>query len=194
MHRKRPTEPYVVLVASSLLLLVAGVSARAAFAGPEPAPHGDPRGDATATSQGPTWPPVVAALEGDWEGSGTLFGSAASFTMSWERSLNDQFLRLTFGNALVTDDGNSPVLAAEAFYRAGADGSLTGYWFDTRGEVVTLRARVTDDRIVTDWQASSESGRTTYRVVDADTVEVVDEVRGANGLQEFGRATYARRR
>lgn len=161
--------------------------------GPAPAAEGSAR-RATAPQQESTWPAVVDALEGEWDGSGTLFGSPASFTMSWQRSLGDRFLRLVFSNALTTDDGPSPVLSAEAFYRPDDEGGLAGYWFDTRGETVTLRARVTDDRVVTDWQASSESGRTTYLVVDADTLEVIDEVRGADGWQEFGRATYTRRR
>lgn len=188
---KEPLPAARLMVMFVVLLVAAATPAGARVMSP-PGHAGDPPA-AAPPPQEPEWPAVVVALEGDWEGSGTLFGSPASFTMSWHRSLGDRFVRLVFRNALVTDDGASPVLQAEAFYRPADDGGLAGHWFDTRGEVVTLRARVADDRIVADWQASSESGRTTYRVVDADTVEVVDEVVGADGLQEFGRATYTRR-
>jgi len=177
----------------TFVLLFLAAAAAGAHVAPRPGQTEGLPADAPIALQETEWPAVVVALEGDWEGSGTLFGSPASFAMSWHRSLGDRFVRLVFRNALVTDDGTSPVLQAEAFYRPAEDGGLSGHWFDTRGEVVTLRARVADDRIVTEWQASSESGRTTYRLVDADTVEVVDEVLGANGLQEFGRATYTRR-
>jgi hypothetical protein len=146
-----------------------------------------------AAAQETAWPAVVTALQGEWQGEGTLFGNPATFTMEWSAALGDRFVRLRFSNALVNEGGSSPIISAEAFYRVAADGGLEGHWFDTRGYVLTLSARVTDDRIVTDWAAAGvESGRTTYRMIDADTVEVIDEVSREGELQEFGRATYRR--
>ena len=74
-----------------------------------------------------------------------------------------------------------------------SEARLSGHWFDSRGLVLSLAAEAFEDRLVTDWTAPSESGRTTYRIVDDDTVEVIDEVRSDEGLREFARATYRRR-
>ena len=141
------------------------------------------------------WPPVIAALEGEWEGTGTLFGDAAAFTMEWTPVLGGRFMRLRFTNAFVRDGDVTPVLEAEAFYRLEDDASLAGHWFDTRGVIITLRGVVEDDALVADWSAEGiEDGRTTYRVVDATTVEVTDLVQTPDGWNEFGRAIYRRRR
>lgn len=152
-----------------------------------------PAPSAVASAAQEPWPTVVSTLEGEWRGEGTLFGNPATFTMEWAPVLGARFVRLRFSNALVNEGGSTPIITAEAFYRLADGGGLEGHWFDTRGYVLSLSARVTDDRIVTDWVAAGvESGRTTYRLIDPDTVEVVDEVSRDGELQEFGRATYRR--
>lgn len=132
---------------------------------------------------------VFERLEGTWAGSGTLFGRPAAFTMRWDVSGGLASLRFT--NALVEADGTeTPVMSAAAVYRI--DGDAEGVWLDSRGERVELAWTVADGALVVDWRASAESGRTTYRPVDGDRVEVVDEVAADDGWRVFGNASHAR--
>lgn len=132
---------------------------------------------------------VFEQLEGTWAGPGTLFGQPAAFTMRWD--VSEGLASLHFTNALVDADGTeTPVLSAAAVYRI--DGEPTGVWLDSRGERVELTWTVADRALVVDWRASTESGRTTYRPVDRDGVEVVDEVAAGDGWRVFGTALHAR--
>lgn len=135
-------------------------------------------------------PDVLSALEGRWSGDGTLMGRSARFEMTWTRVLNGRFLRLEFRNAFADVDPVQTVLEADAYYRLGG-AELTGSWMDTRGVILSLRATVGDSELVTDW-TGSESGRTTYRVIDSNTVEVVDLVRSGDEWREFAVARYQR--
>jgi hypothetical protein len=64
----------------------------------------------------PTDPRVFEALEGRWEGEGTLFGRPARFEMQWER-VNGVAV-LTFTNGMIDESGDiTPVLGAVAIYR-----------------------------------------------------------------------------
>lgn len=136
---------------------------------------------------------VFAALEGDWEGSGTLMQRPASFSMRWE-STGDGFMRLTYTNAFVGDDGTvTPVLTANAVYFVRGSSAI-GVWLDTRPQRLTIEALLTDSSVVSSWTAASETGRTEYVVHSADSVTVRDFV-DVNGTERlFGEATYRRRR
>ena len=134
---------------------------------------------------------VIERLIGSWEGEGKLFGRPARFSMSWSWTLGQQFVELRFENRLVQEDGTEQkVLEAVALYRVTDDGTLSGTWFDSRGQVVELNAAATADTLSTHWTADTEEGRTTYRVIDADTVEVEDHVLGEEGWRAFGSAVY----
>lgn len=136
-------------------------------------------------------PEVIEHLIGSWEGEGELFGRPARFSMSWSWTLEQQFVELRFENRLVQEDGSAQkVLEAVALYRVTDDGALSGTWFDSRGQVVELSAAATADALSTHWTADTEEGRTTYRVIDADTVEVEDHVLGEEGWRPFGSAVY----
>jgi hypothetical protein len=57
---------------------------------------------------------------------------------------------------------------------------------------IDIRWTATDSVLVSEWTAPEEAGRTTYRVLGPDALEVIDEVASDGGLRIFGRATYAR--
>ena len=135
--------------------------------------------------------PVFERLMGAWEGDGQLFGQPASFSMRWEWTLDRRFVELSFENRLIQPDGSGrTVLRARAFYTATEP--LRGAWFDTRGEILELSAAATDSTLVAEWSAESETGRTTYRILEPDLLEVRDEVLGDDGLRVFGVASYRR--
>ena len=141
----------------------------------------------------PAGPQVLDRLVGSWEGEGELFGRPATFSMTWSPVLAGEFLRLEYENRLVEADGSHrTVLEAFALYRVAEGERLRGTWFDTRGQVLELRAVATDSTLVTRWIGESEQGRTTYRVIDSGTVEVEDDVLEDKGWRRFGKATYRR--
>ncbi len=133
---------------------------------------------------------VLATLEGSWEGEGELLGRSATFAMTWERALNGRFLRLDFSNAFADTDPVQPVLESQAYYLLGGP-TLSGQWMDSRGVILSLRAEVVGPALVTEW-TGDESGRTEYRVIDDDALEVIDSVLSGGEYHLFARARYRR--
>jgi hypothetical protein len=134
--------------------------------------------------------PVFDRLVGDWRGDGMLMGQPAEFTMSWTR--HGELAVLTFSNAVADSAGQvTPVLEAAAVYRT-AYASPEAVWLDSRDVRVEIEWAATDSTLVADWSAPNEQGRTTYRVIGEDAVEVTDEVRTDEGWRTFGTARYRR--
>lgn len=135
----------------------------------------------------------VDRLIGAWHGEGKLFGADAVFSMTWERVLGGQFIRLTFENKLQRPNEAARVLQAQAFYKSAGVDRLEGTWFDSRGMVLPLEGSVAPASLTTLWGTpATEQGRTVYRVVDEERVEVEDYVLKEGQWHEFGRATYRR--
>ena len=134
--------------------------------------------------------PVLATLEGSWEGKGELLGRPATFVMTWERALNGRFLRLEFGNAFADTDPVQPVLESHAYYLLGG-AILHGQWMDSRGAMLSLRAEIVGTALVTNW-TGRESGRTEYQVIDDDTLEVTDYFQSDGEYRLFAQARYRR--
>lgn len=133
---------------------------------------------------------VFDRLVGDWRGEGMLMGQPAQFTMSWTR--HGGLAVLTFSNAVADSAGRvTPVLEAAAVYRT-AYAAPEAVWLDSRGVRVEIEWAATDSTLVADWSAPTEAGRTTYRVVADDAIEVTDEVRTDEGWRTFGTARYRR--
>ena len=148
---------------------------------------------ALASADTPVAPVAIERLTGSWEGEGELFGRPAAFSMSWSPVLAGRFVELRFENRLVLEDGSEQtVLQSVAFYRVDADGGLSGSWFDTRGQTISLSATTGPSEVSTLWTGDTEEGRTTYAIIDDDSVEVFDEVRSGDERRPFGRATYRR--
>jgi len=126
------------------------------------------------------------AFLGTWTGTGTLFGSPSDYTMTWERTLRDRFLRLSFRNSAIE---------ATAFYRVADDPTWTGTWHDSRGVTQPLSATWSDSTLEVAWGSpETEQGRTTYRLVGPDAIDVRDEVLRGEAWSVFGEARYARAR
>jgi hypothetical protein len=137
-----------------------------------------------------TDPRIFEALDGRWEGEGTLFDRPARFEMQWER-VNGVAV-LTFTNGMIDTTGViTPVLGAVAIYRT-AVATPRGTWEDTRGIQVQIAWTATDSTLVSSWTAPTEEGRTTYTVTADGTIDVFDEVMRQGALAPFGQATYRR--
>jgi hypothetical protein len=134
---------------------------------------------------------ALARLAGTWSGEGTVLKSAARVELKWEWTLDGQFLRLTFANQM-----GPRRFEGHAYYRALGDGRYRGTWFDNSGMIRPIDARRDNDAIVSQWGTpETEVGETRYTLIDDDTMEIVDRVRGKDGSwREFGRVTVKRQR
>lgn len=135
---------------------------------------------------------VFSALEGAWDGVGTLLGRRAEFDMEWSVG-EGGFVHLSFANSWVSEDGSrTPVLRSEASYLVSGS-SAQGVWIDTRPQRIQLDAVLTDTSVVTTWTAEAERGRTEYTVRSLDEVYVRDLVEADGEFRLFAEARYRRR-
>jgi hypothetical protein len=171
-------QPLIALILAALAPLVVPIAATHA---------GSP--------QAATRPAVIAALLGDWRGTGIVNGRKSSLTMTWDVTVADAFIRLRFRNEMAPS-GAQPayVFEGHGYYRVSGSGGA-GTWMDARGLILPVRVSLTDDAFVSDWgdASSLERGRTTYRLTAPDVLEVIDEVQADDGTyREFGRGQYRR--
>lgn len=136
---------------------------------------------------------LFAKLAGGWRGMGILSGMSADMRMNWEPVLDGQFQRLTLDNRMSGEDGKSWHFKAQAFYRIGKDGGITGTWFDSRGISQPLTGAIESDTLLISWGTeATESGRSSYRL-SSGSLDVVDEVLTKDGeWRIFGRTKLTR--
>jgi hypothetical protein len=150
--------------------------------------------DAVAQAQRPVMPALMSQLDGAWRGSGTILGQPSRVEMQWQPALDGRFVRLTFVSH-IGPEPRSQRFEGHAYYQATAEGGrLRASWFDSSGLVRPVEAVATTDTLVATWGTpETEVGETTYRLVTANEMDVVDRVRGQNGVwREFGRSRLSR--
>ena len=126
---------------------------------------------------------------GNWEGSGTLFGMEARFSMIWEKTLNDKFLKLTFQNRFMDENNNVRVMDAQGFYNTETG---KGHWFDSRGQMLPLALEMDKKTLKVLWgDESTEQGKTLYMIV-GKKMAVEDYVMKDGEYSAFGKAEYVR--
>lgn len=129
---------------------------------------------------------------GEWEGKGTLMGNTAEFSMKWEQVLNDQFYMLTFRNSM---PNSSFSMDAHAYYKIEDSGTISGYWFDSRGISFPLSGNTEDSTITILWGTPEiEQGKTEYVLTSHNEVTVNDFVLRNDEYALFGEATYQRKK
>lgn len=152
--------------------------------------------------------PLLTRLVGVWSGEGTVLGQPARVRMEWAPTLDDAFVRLTFVNemgparlapqpeglAQGKPAAKSRRFEGHAYYRATADNAYRGIWVDNSGAIRPIEATRDADVLVARWGTpQTEEGETTYRLVSATRMEVVDRVKSKDGSwREFGRVTVSR--
>lgn len=136
----------------------------------------------------------LARLAGVWQGAGTVLNQPARIEMAWTPTLDGRFMKLTFVNHMGRAEPRQR-FEGHAYYRTAGDDRYRGTWFDSSGAVRPIDARWQADALVSTWGTpDTEEGETTYRLLDASTMEIVDRVKGKNGgWREFGRSTVSRR-
>lgn len=138
-------------------------------------------------------PDILGRLVGRWAGSGTILGQASTIELQWTPVLDGKFVRLTHTSRI----GVAPkttVFEGHAYYEAQASGGYRATWFDSSGQTRPIVGVATSDALVATWgSAATEEGETTYTLVGDGQLEVVDRVKGRNGVwREFGRTRLSR--
>ena len=137
---------------------------------------------------------VLVRLTGTWQGTGETQGMPADLRLQWERVLDGAYTRLTLSNRMKAADGKEWHFQAQAFYRAGPDGAISGHWFDSRGTSLPLAGNAEPALMTIRWGTadSVEQGRSSYRLTD-DALEITDELLTKEGeWTVFGRSHLAR--
>ena len=134
--------------------------------------------------------PLLGRMAGQWAGEGTVLKMPAKVQLTWEWTLDGQFLRLTFINQM----GPSRRFEGHAYYRVVGDGRYRGTWFDNSGMIRPIDASRVGDSLVAKWgTAETELGETTYRLMTDGSMEVIDRVQGQDGSwRDFGHVIVRR--
>ena len=126
---------------------------------------------------------------GNWEGSGTLFGMEARFSMFWEKTLGEKFLKLTFQNRFMDNKGTVRVMDAQGYYNTA---TKKGQWFDSRGQNLPLSLEIDKRTLKVIWgDENTERGKTIYVIV-GKKMAVEDYVMKNGEYSPFGKAEYVR--
>lgn len=133
-------------------------------------------------------------LEGEWSGKGTLFGTPATFTMTWEVVLSGQFAHLQFTNSFKDQSGATRVMESKGYYKLDNTTNSKGHWFDSRGVMFGLDYSITEDDLIVLWgDPETEEGKTHYHLVNPNRIEVKDYVKRNGAYSQFGEAVYTKK-
>jgi len=147
-----------------------------------------------AAAQEPPAARVLVELASVWQGGGETNGMPATLRLHWEPVLDGAWTRLALSNRMQAPDGKEWHFQAQAFYRVGPDGAISGNWFDSRGRSLPLAGSAEAGIMTIRWgtSESAEQGRSTYRLA-TDALEITDEVLTKEGAwRVFGRSRLAR--
>lgn len=140
-------------------------------------------------------PPAGTSLDwllGSWSGRGAIHGRPSEAKLELRPVLGGKFLELSY--RLSAEGPPNFSFEGRAFYRpvAGDDGGWQADWFDSRGMAWPIAAKSEGSVLTADWgSAETERGRTVYRLLADNRLEVVDTVRQADGRwREFARHLY----
>lgn len=131
---------------------------------------------------------------GRWSGEGRSMGMDSKPMMTWESVLGDKFLRLYFRNEMKTAQGKVEIFEGPAYYHSTAEGKFRGSWFDSGGAAHPINAVFEDHTLKAEWGTTeTQLGRTNYRLINPDLIEIVDSVRLKDGTwREFSRTLLKR--
>lgn len=129
-------------------------------------------------------------IAGEWAGPGQFSGQDSMATLSVDAAIGGRFHAFRYRFAAAGADGDTTYFEGLGLYHAEGESAWTGQWFDSMGNVHALNATVDGEGLVARW---GELGRTHYRRVADNRLEIVDSMRNASGeWQEFARYSLNR--
>lgn len=138
--------------------------------------------------------PFLNRLNGDWKAQGKAFGMEAKFHMKWAWVLQNRFIQLSYKIEMRGKDGQPQIFEGTAFYKPAANGKYEGTWFDSQRSIHPIAATADSSALTSFWgKPETEQGKSIYRLLDENRIEVVDAVRAKDGSwREFSRNTFGR--
>lgn len=145
------------------------------------------------TAYGTNAQSVFEKLRGNWKGTGLVNKMESNLSMKWEVFLGNKFYRLSFKNTMKGSNGDI-VFEGMAMYKFTASLETERNWYDSFGFVRPIKAILEKNALTANWGTKeTEEGKTVYRLVENDKLEVVDSVKMKDGSwHEFGRSSYLR--
>lgn len=132
-----------------------------------------------------------AMTDADWQGTGTLLGAEADFSMKWTWVLDNKFLKLEFQNKQISRSGLELVLQAHAYYQPKRDLLFEGTWFDTRGVTFPVTGTIQDSTFTVLWGSpETEQGKKVYTIVSQKEATDTDYFLQGDNYMKFGDTNY----
>lgn len=143
---------------------------------------------------------LLAKLMGTWHGKGVSFGLPTDIWMHWEPEMQYQYMKLSYRLEMHPTDSTNTNFDGEAVYRPlpqAAQNRTSQYqasWHDSGGEQHPITATAHGNSLVAIWGSPhAKMGKTTYTLLDANHVEIVDYIYKTDGSwKEFNRNTVER--
>ena len=125
---------------------------------------------------------------GTWQGPGSNSGVTADLTLRFERALGGRFVKVSLTNHIGPPATREQFEGLALYWPTGA-GQMRGSWFDSHGTVYALDVQVFGETLLAIWRDEQQPrGRSSYRLVQPGTLEVIDSVRATDGSwREFAR-------
>lgn len=138
--------------------------------------------------------PIFFDFMGTWRGEGTFGGWPARTEMTWGSVMDSRYIRVTWKSDLTTKSGELVHFEGEGTYSPtpDVDNHYAGIWFDSQSTMRALVGRVAGDSLSGTWDAEGTQGRTTYRIIDRNTIRVHDEIRRGDEWRSYGVSTLVR--
>jgi hypothetical protein len=139
--------------------------------------------------------PVKERFAGTWKGQGKMTGRASQVQMKWEPVIEGRFVRLQVRTEWQTPDGKAQAFEGHAYYQKQKDGKYHATWFDAQGATLQVEGEFDGTALASLWgpQDKPKQGKSVYRLVNANEMEVIDSMQQPDGAwREFSRATFKR--
>lgn len=131
----------------------------------------------------------LTRLQGGWIGTGQLMKRDSHVELDIDQGVHPTLFNLSWRNVVAGDPRS--LFEGMAVYTDLGKGELTALWWDSRGMTHPIKASILDNSMTSFW---GESGRTVYTLLPSGELEVVDSVKGPEGVWGvFARATLKRK-
>jgi len=130
---------------------------------------------------------------GSWYSDGDAFGRPASTNLTFEQTLNNQFVLLNYQINTGSLENLKPLFTGIAYYKQLIENELKAYWVDSTGDLHPIVAKFNNNTLISHWGGEGPKlGRTQYELVDTNEMIVTDWIFKNDDWIEFNKNTFTR--
>lgn len=135
----------------------------------------------------------LADFIGHWQSNGDAFGNPAISTIRWSKELKEKFARIDYAINTIIDEKPVTTFSGVAYYRSLADHTYQAFWADSEGSLHPIKAKLEGKTLTSIWGVEgSKLGRTRYKIMENDAMQVTDWVFRDNEWKQFNQNVYER--